>query len=130
MENLENENVEESGTEKKRGFWLSAFLILMFIANPLTAFLYFSNPEAIVNTLPNATVGLIYFLGTMTLVNIVLAISIWKWKKWGVYGFFVIVAIAFVTNIHMGVGILGALTGLLGGVIIYITTKNRWQHFS
>jgi len=36
------------GVAKERGFWLSAFLILMFIANPFTAVTYFSKPDMII----------------------------------------------------------------------------------
>ena len=40
------------------------------------------------------------------------------------------VAIAFVINIYLGVGILGALFGLVGGLVIFLTTRNRWQWFN
>lgn len=71
-------------TEKQRGFWLSAFLVLMFIANPLTAITYFANPQAITEIYPSASTGILYFLGVMSLVNVVLAAMIWRWQKLGV----------------------------------------------
>lgn len=115
---------------KKRGFWLTAFLILMFIANPLTAFMYFSAPDLLVSTQPKATVGIVYFLGVMSVINFAIAVGIWCWKKWAVYGMYASVAVAFVINIYLGIGIVGALSGLLGGVIVFLTTRNRWQWFS
>ena len=130
MENLENEISEEKDIEKKRGFWLSGFLILMFIANPFTAYFYISNPEAIIDVYPNVTNEILYLLTFLTVLNIILALAIWGWKKWGVYGFFVIVVIAFAINLYIGLGIGGSLLGLIGGVVIFITTKKRWQHFS
>jgi hypothetical protein len=127
MESVETTN---QASEKKRGFWLSAFLILMFIANPFTAFTYFTNPGVIIDAYPNATIGILYFLGFMSICNIVLAALIWAWKKIGVYGFYAVVAIAFATNLYIGLGIVGSLTGLIGGVIIFFTTKKRWAHFA
>jgi len=126
MENVENEDVS---LERKRGFWLSAFLVLMFIANPLTSFTYFSNPDLLASAFPKATPEIIYFMGFMAIVNLFLAIAIWRWVKWGVYGFYISISIAFVINMYLEIGIVGALAGLLGGVLIFFTTKKRWQHF-
>lgn len=115
---------------KSRGFWLGAFLILMFIANPIAAFSYFTNPDLLIDVYPKATIGIIYFLGIMCLGNVILAALIWSWKKIGVYGFYFIVAIAFAINLYIGLGITGSFVGLIGGVIIFLTTKKRWEHFA
>ena len=127
MDNIDNEVV---GIEKKRGFWLSAFLVLMFIANPLSSFTYFSNPDLMVNAFPKATPEIIYFMAFMAIVNLFLAIAIWRWLKWGVYGFYISISIAFVINMYLEIGVVGALVGTLGGVLIFFTTKKRWQHFA
>jgi hypothetical protein len=120
----------ESKETKKRGFWLTAFLILMFVANPFTAFTYFSNPELIIQSYPSISIGLLYFMGVFALLNVVFAIAIWTWKKVGVYGIYGSMALAFCINLYIGVGIVGSLTGLLGLVLLYFTTKKRWQLFS
>jgi len=127
MDNIEN---EDAGIEKRRGFWLSAFLILMFIANPLTSYTYFSNPDLMVSVFPKATSEIIYLMGFIALINLFLAIAIWHWVKWGIYGFYTSIAIAFAINIYLEIGIVGSLAGLLGGVLIFFTTKKRWQHFA
>lgn len=127
---METSSIVEEQSPKKRGFWLSAFLIFMFIANPLTAFTYFSNPEAIIQVYPKVTIGMLYFMGVMAIVNVVLAAGIWRWKKWGVYGFYCVVATAFCINLYVGLGLAGSLMGLMGAVIIFITTKKRWEVFS
>ena len=114
---------------KKRGFWLTAFLILMFIANPLSAITYFSSPDAVAAAVPGASIGIIYLLGTLSLVNVALAIGIWNWKVWGIYGFYGIVVVAFVINMAMGLGIGQSLLGVIGGVIIFLCTRNKMEHF-
>lgn len=133
MQEHDTNNVADAPSQpeqKKRGFWLTAFLILMFIANPLTAFMYVSAPDLIVSTQPKATIGIVYALGVMSVINFAIAVGIWSWKKYAVYGMYASVAIAFVINIYLGIGIVGALFGLLGGLLIFLTTRNRWQWFS
>ena len=127
---METKEFSEVEVVKTRGFWLSAFLILMFIANPVTAFTYFSSSDVIIQAYPKITITMIYFLGSMTVVNVVLAIGVWNWKKWGVYGFYIVAAIALCINLYIGVGIAGSLSGLIGAVIMYFATKNRWEYFS
>lgn len=101
---METGNIAEQ-SPKKRGLWLSAFLILMFVANPLTALTYFSNPEVITQAYPKMTIGIVYFMGVAAIVNVVLAAGVWNWKKWGVYGFYGVAAIAFFINLHVGLGV-------------------------
>lgn len=121
---------EAQAPEKKRGFWLTAFLILMLIANPISALTYFTSPQLIRVAYPDATTGLIYLLGFLCLVNVLLAVLIFAWKKAGVYGFYSIAVLALFLNVYIGAGILGMIGGLLGVAVIYATTQKRWMHFS
>jgi hypothetical protein len=121
---------QEEKIEKKRGFLLTTFLVLMFIVNPLTAYTYLSNPEMVLQASPDLSVGILYFLGVISMVNVAVAAGVWIWKKWAVFSFFGIAAIAFCMNLYIGIGIMPSLIGLIGPVIIYFTTKSRWEHFS
>ncbi len=120
----------EEAEVKKRGFWLTAFLILAFIANPVTAFSYFFNPELIVDLYPKSSVVLVYMLGIMCIVNFVLAIGIWNWKNWGILGFYAVAATAFFVNLYIGLGIGGSLGGLVGIVWLVLATRKKWTLFS
>ncbi|MFT5544134.1 MAG: hypothetical protein ACI96N_003353 [Arenicella sp.] len=126
----EQEKKQEEQNEKKRGFLLTFYLVLMFVVNPLTAFTYFTNPELVLQASPELTVGILYFLGVISIVNVAIAAGVWAWKKWAVYGFFGIAAIALGINLYIGIGIMPSLIGLIGPVIIYFTAKSRWEHFS
>ncbi len=130
MDDIEKESELNNVEERKRGFGLSFLLVLMFIVNPLSAAMYFFSPEVIITLYPNASVGMVYFLGVMCLLNVVFAINIWCWKKIGIYAFYGVVSIAFLINLYIGVGLVGSLTGLIGGVIIFLCTRNKMQHFS
>ena len=130
MDDTQVSEKTDTANKMNRGFWLTAFLILMFIANPFTAYIYFSNPEVITNVYPKAIAGLLYVLGTVALVNVVLAVGIWNWKKWGVYGFYIMTGMSFVINIYIDVGLVSSLLGLLGAVLVYLLTRSRWQYFT
>lgn len=123
------EQVEDQ-VEKKRGVLLTIFLVLMFIVNPITAFTYFTKTEMIIELTPSLSVGILYFLGVIAMANVALAAGVWMWKKWAVFSFYAVGVIAFCTNSFIGIEIIPSLIGLIGPVIIYFTTKKRWEHFS
>jgi len=127
---MESSEVNEPMKTKNRGFWFSAFLILMLTANLVTGIAYLGNPDAITQLIPAMTNTIVTLMGIVAIINFVLAILIWNWKKIGIYGIYVSMALAFCMNIYIGLGFFGSLMGLIGGVIIYFATKNRWEHFS
>lgn len=130
MEEVLNITPPEAGTAKKRGFWLTAYLVLMFLVNPFTAYMYFSSPNLMIDIYPRASIELIYLLGLMCAVNVILGIGIFNWKKWGVYGFYAIVCIAFIINLYIGLGIGTSIIGLVGGLIVFLATRNKFHYFS
>ena len=129
MNNLETASIKEPEIQR-RGFWLSAFLILVLIANALTAFSYATNPELVMSLLPQANNLVTYLLALIAFINVILATAIWSWKKWGVIGFYIGVVVVFSVNLYLGLGFLASMPGLVGGVIIYFTTKKCWRRFS
>ena len=130
MDDLVANKAKAAGVKKQRSCWLSAFLILMLIANALTAYIYTTNPELVMGLYPRATATVLYLLAVIACINVILAIGIWAWRKWGVVGFYISIVIVFAINLYLGIGFLASMPGLVGGVIIFFTTKKRWQHFS
>jgi hypothetical protein len=51
--------------------------------------------------------------------NLVCAIALLRWKKWGFWGFVGSASVVFVVNLTIGLGLVPALSGLLGVVILY-----------
>ena len=114
----------------KRGFWLTAFIILMYIGNSFSAYTYFSKAELIAQQPPQTSITLIYILGTFTILNIILATAILFWKKWGVFGFYGVGVLGYIINVYIGMGVSQSIMGLIGPVLIYLLTKNKWSRFS
>ncbi|MCD9468381.1 MULTISPECIES: hypothetical protein [Photobacterium] len=115
--------------ERKRGFWLTAFLVLMVIANALSVFVYFVNPDMIITAFPKISLELAYLLGSVCLFNVFLAINIWMWKKLAIYGFYIVVIFGVLINLYIGLGLIGSLSGLMGGMILFLVTRKKMQYF-
>lgn len=115
--------------ERKRGVWLTAFLVLMVIANALSVFVYFVNPDMIITEFPKISLELAYLLGSVCLFNVFLAINIWMWKKRAIYGFYIVVIFGVLINLYIGIGLIGSLSGLMGGIILFLVTKKKMQYF-
>ena len=98
---------------------MTAFLMFVLGANALTAFTYVTGGATI------ATWAIPVF-GISSLLNVASAVAIWRWRRWGVYGFVVTSALVFITNVGRGVPILHGALGLLGIVILGVLIRPVW----
>ncbi len=104
---------------KQRHGCLTAWLVLMIVANSLTALMYLLKGDAIRQQIPNAPGWLFFVLGLLCVVNLICAVALFQWKKWGFFGFVGTSAIAFVLNLAAGLSVIQALLGLVGLAILY-----------
>ena len=112
--------------ERKRGGCLTAWLILMLIANPLVALQYLAAGGAIRQNLPNLPAWALPVLALFAFANFAFAFAIWKWRRWGMYGFVGSSAIVFMINLAiLGAGM--ALLGLLGVVLLAFLLRPVWN---
>jgi hypothetical protein len=98
--NLEEPIVQESSTseslEPKRGFWLTAMLLLWTIGGSLAGIYYLVIAlTGGIYTSPLTYVWLVY-----EWIVVGFAIAIWKWKKWGVYGLLTCMFLSTIINIY------------------------------
>jgi hypothetical protein len=98
---------------------LTAWLVLMIIANAATVFMTpLSIPSMRQAGLDPSPIG----IGVIVLcgiANIIFAIALFRWMKWGFYGFVATSAVALVTNLMMGLSIAASLFGLVGIALLY-----------
>jgi len=114
--------------ERKRSGCLTALLILMLIVNPLIGLIYFLAGSNIKETFTSAPDWAIPTLGLFAFANFVFALAIWKWKKWGVYGFGISSIVIFAINLSIGIPVIQALFGLAGFVILIILLRPVWNY--
>ncbi|NJL63043.1 MAG: hypothetical protein HC903_15920 [Methylacidiphilales bacterium] len=113
--------------DKRRHGCLTAWLIFMIVANSLGLLgnAYFAlNPKAYEVTAVQqglrAVPSLTFFLLTcLSAFSIACAIALFKWKKWGFYGFLCISVTAFIINLSIGISLLQSLLGFVGVALLY-----------
>jgi uncharacterized membrane protein (DUF2068 family) len=112
--------------EQKRGGCLTTFLVLMLIANPLTALYYLVAGDAVRQALPALPTWGIPVLAALGILNAVFAIGVWHWQRWGAYGFIASGLVAFLFNVSY-LGALPAVLGLIGPVILVLLVRPHWS---
>src|SRR6266849_7370722 len=105
---MDKPSQETTNTEKKRGILLTLLLWFFVITTSISIFtLLYKGPSAVVlkhyhNYSSALTWVYFLFVVVINILNFVCIIGIWKWKRWGVYGFISIGVILFLIGIFMG----------------------------
>lgn len=120
---------------KKRHGCVTAWLILMIIANSITAISYLLMGDTILENLPNPTSkSTLILLAILGLANLAFAILLFQWKKWAFWGFTASALITLVINLSIGLSIGQSLLGLLGFILLYVVLqikqdgKTAWEN--
>lgn len=106
--------------EKKRHGCLTAWLIMLMVANSLSALVYFIIDPKLLETqgifMGKEQMILLGFLG---IINLSFAIGLWFWKKWAFYGFAISGGMMFLTNLNLGTDAVSASLGLVGVLLLF-----------
>jgi len=105
--------------QKQRHGCLTAWLVLMIVANSAAGLLYLSGNAAIKHTLPGAPSWAFPVMGLLGLFNLVCAVALLKWRKWGFWGIVASSIGALLVNMSMGVGIGMSVAGMVGIALLY-----------
>jgi hypothetical protein len=106
-------------TQKQRHGCLTAYLVFMIVANSASTLVYLVGSEAVRRNTPNMPAWAFPVLIVLGIFNLVCAIALFRWKKWGFWGFVASAVIAFAVNLSIGIAPGFALVGLLGVAILY-----------
>ena len=105
--------------KKQRHGCLTAVLVLMIIANSATALMYLLGSNAIQQAAPGIPSWSLAVLGIFAAINLVCTVALFKWKKWGFWGFIFTSIAALFVNLSIGLGIGQSLLGLGGLALLY-----------
>lgn len=75
-------------------------------------------------------IWMFYYSGIGALLNIVLIIFLFMWKKWALFTYWGLVGIAFVINLIIGIGLVSIIVGLIFPVILYLIVRPKWKLFN
>lgn len=108
----------------KRSGCLTAFLILAMIGNPILALVQW----AMAGNLPSDVAPLAVIGGVLNVAGLVFAIGVWKWRKWGVYGYASSMGLVILLNLMTG-QILSAIQGAVPIALLFALTQPVWKNF-
>ena len=91
----------------------------MLAVNSLTFIFYVLSGAKAAAAFPNAPSWFPYILAMGCAFNVVLTISIFRWKKWAFYAFCASAGVIFFVNLSIGVPLFGAVLGLVGPALLY-----------
>ena len=113
-------NEEKIQIPKNRHGCLTAYLVFMMIMNSGAALLYLFGADLVLQGMPNMPEWSFPVLIIMSIFNLVCAVSLFRWKKWGFWGFVASGLIVIIVN-HMSIGLstASALGGIVGIAILY-----------
>lgn len=102
---------------------LTLFLALAIVGNALYALLTW----VMALDTPSSLQPLLIFSGLLSIACVGFAIAIYKWKKWGVYGYIGAISITMLINLAAG-EIVWALQGLLPIALLSYLVRDSWRH--
>ncbi|MCX6707966.1 MAG: hypothetical protein NT001_07610, partial [Candidatus Woesearchaeota archaeon] len=108
---------------------LTVWLVIMLIANLFTALYYLILNSTIASVYPNVPTWIFYVYGLLGLANLAFVIFLFMWKRWAFFALCGCAIIAFIMNLAIGLGIVAAMFGLGGPIILYLIMRSRWDLF-
>ena len=97
--------------QKQRHGCLTSYIIFMIVTNSALALAYLLVGSTIDPGIPPWA---FVILGVFAVLNLICAIALFKWKRWGFWGFIISSVVALIVNLIVGMGI---GQSLFGGVI-------------
>jgi hypothetical protein len=117
--------------QAKRSGCLTTFIIVLIVLYALGALGAFLSGPILSGLMPEYTTNTSYSIisGVLSLLNIIFLIGVWKYKKWGFYGFVAISVLNIIISIFLTSSIITSLiSGLIFPLILYFLIKPIWNH--
>lgn len=108
---------------KQRHGCLIAFLIYLIVANAITTVFNILKTADIQRQYPRFPLWGIWALPVLGVLNIFFALALFRWKKWGFFGYALTSLSIFALNVYGGVGILFTINILVGVVILFVALQ-------
>jgi len=117
----------------KRSGCLTAFIIILIVLYALGALGAFLAGPLVAGLMPEyaANASNSIFSGILSLLSIVFLIGVWKYKKWGFYGFAAAAVVSIIISVMTTGNILvSVISGLIFPAILYFLIRPVWNHMS
>lgn len=110
---------------KERGTWLTLALVIMVLHGAFGAYLYYTVRvgEPYLDRPWILTLMVVHFLA-----NILAAVGIWYWKKWGLFVYAASTVLAVVVGL-LSIGVWSVFYFVLPLVIFGYILRSKWEYF-
>jgi len=117
-------------TYRKRNIYFKVWLSLISFITGIATIITILEIYNYINTNPVSSLIIILLRGVFGLGNFISLISIWYWKKLGVFSLCFFTFLLFILNLSTEVPLALSLTGLSGVLVLLILIKFEWKYFS
>ncbi len=114
---------------KDRGPLLTVWLILMLIGNIFSLFFFLVVGKLIPKLFLMYPNWVLYTFEIMTVLELILTICLFFWKKWAFYVLCVFCIIALVINVFV-MKSYASILGIVGPIILYLIMRPKWNLFN
>ena len=104
---------------KQRHGCLTAWLVVVVIANGCTLLLYMLAADPLGQDLPLVPRWVLPLLTVLCVVRITCTVAVFLWRRWGFFGFVAVVVVEFSINLVTVQDIVSAVLGLVGLATLY-----------
>lgn len=115
-------------TQKKKSGCLTALLVFLIVVYALGALGSIITAPFVQDVIPGYTRGVGIVSGVLNILNIVFLIAVWRFKKWGFYGYIAVTAIGIIIGLYRGGGIASALMALVFPIILFLLIRPVWSN--
>lgn len=112
---------------KVRGTALTILLVIMGLHGLIAGIFYYFYPA--VNTATLDRPWILTLMGIHFFANVVAAVGIWYWKKWGMYVYAASTVLALVVGL-LSIGIWSVFYMILPFVIMGWVLRTKWDYFT
>lgn len=110
----------------KRNILLAIYLSLIIIINCGTAGLYIMNVVGIADRSAFLPLWMVIYGAFICFANVIFAIAIWNWQRWGVIGYVLLSLVSFIIT-SISTGSLSNFLGIIGASILILLVLPYWK---
>ncbi len=106
---------------RKHSGCLTAFLAFAVVGNALLGLITWGMASSV----SSSSQGILIFSGLLNIAGVGFAIAIYKWKKWGVYGYIAVIGITMMLNLGFG-DVVSAVRGFIPIALLLYLIPASW----
>ncbi len=108
---------------------LKPWLVFISLGAFVSIYYLYSAPNFRESVFPSSPSWISVVLSIISVLQVIFCVAIWRWKKWGIFGYITSVVMTTGIGLTVGVDVLPPLLGLSDIVVIGLLVKPRWQFF-